>query len=575
MQYRIYGYEGVTVRLRATGVNVTYLDVSMTFAQKQTPRPVAIEWELPCVDLFFHLNTDSWSEPVNNLGSNWNFTTTYSRLCSGAPLHSILGVNQKNQLTIALLDATTPLNIKTGIVEETASMLCRVEFFLYPTRPIKQYHTVIRIDRKRVPFYETFRAVDQWWQKNGLTCAPVPDAAKMPLYSTWYSLHQKYNTTQILEQCRLAKEMGMETVIIDDGWQTEDTHRGYAYCGDWEPNPFKIPNMNYLVNQVHRLDMKLMLWYSVPVIGKYTKAYQEFQDCFLPCIDETEDWRVLDLRLPRVREHLLTLYETAMKTYQLDGLKLDFSDYFQFFNPAENTNRSTAESIETAIQKLLRTAYRRLRKINPNVMLEFRQPCIGPEIRRYGNMLRATCHGVDPLVNRCRTILLRLTSGSCAVHSDPIKWHPAESVESAARHLLNVLFSVPQISVLLDQLPEEHMKMLQFYLSVWRKYREPLLEGTLVPCAPEANFTKISAQKGLSLVTVLYEDKVAQVPKACRTLAIINAKGDDEILLDAPINETRWAIIYDCTGNITEEHSLPLNGISRLTVPVSGMVEII
>ena len=575
INYRIKAYEGASVTVHETAEEVTLLEVNIRFTPKQSPRPITVEWELPCVELVSHLNIDGWSEVSKSLGANWRMRTTKSHLCTGAPVHCLLGADQKNRLTIAAADAATPLEIKTGIIEEGAMLFCRVVFFTQPLNPLEEYRTLLRIDRRPLPFYQTFARVDAWWQEQGLRCAPVPPAAKQPMYSTWYSLHQKYNTTQILEQCRLAKEMGMETVIIDDGWQTEDTHRGYAYCGDWEPNPFKIPNMNYLVNQVHRLDMKLMLWYSVPVIGKYTKAYQEFQDCFLPCIDETEDWRVLDLRLPRVREHLLTLYETAMKTYQLDGLKLDFSDYFQFFHPAENTNRSTAESIETAIQKLLRTAYRRLRKINPNVMLEFRQPCIGPEIRRYGNMLRATCHGVDPLVNRCRTILLRLTSGSCAVHSDPIKWHPAESVESAARQLLNVLFSVPQISVLLDQLPEEHMKMLQFYLSVWRKYREPLLEGTLVPCAPEANFTKISAQKGLSLVTVLYEDKVAQVPKACRILAIINAKGDDEILLDAPINETRWAIIYDCTGNITEEHSLPLNGISRLTVPVSGMVEIV
>ena len=33
---------------------------------------------------------------------------------------------------------------------------------------------------------------------------------------------------ELLRELKLAKTLGMETVIIDDGWQTDDNSRGYA-----------------------------------------------------------------------------------------------------------------------------------------------------------------------------------------------------------------------------------------------------------------------------------------------------------------------------------------------------------
>ncbi len=36
------------------------------------------------------------------------------------------------------------------------------------------------------------------------------------------------------EECKAAAEYGFKNVIVDDGWQTDDTNCGYLYCGDWE-----------------------------------------------------------------------------------------------------------------------------------------------------------------------------------------------------------------------------------------------------------------------------------------------------------------------------------------------------
>ena len=90
-------------------------------------------------------------------------------------------------------------------------------------------------------------------------------------------------------------------------------------------------------------------------------------------------------------------------------------------------------------------------------------------MQTYGNMLRASDCPYDALTNRMRTLDLRMMSGCGVVHSDMLMWDKSGSTENAARQITNVLFSVPQISVKLNDIPAEHMEMLKFYLKLLRQ----------------------------------------------------------------------------------------------------------
>lgn len=127
-----------------------------------------------------------------------------------------------------------------------------------------------------------WKAVDDvrfWWEKTmGLVPLGVPDTARYPMYSTWYSFHQEIADRSLEEEAQRAKELGFSTIIVDDGWQTDDNNRGYAYCGDWEPALEKFPSMKEHVERIHQLDMKFMIWFSVPFIGIHAKRWEEFSD---------------------------------------------------------------------------------------------------------------------------------------------------------------------------------------------------------------------------------------------------------------------------------------------------------
>ena len=127
----------------------------------------------------------------------------------------------------------------------------------------------------------------------------------------------------------------------------------------------------------------------------------------------------------------------------------------------------------------------RLRRINPDVMIEFRQSYVGPYMRKYGNMFRAADCPNDSIENRVRIIDIRSLCGDTAAHAEMLMWHSEDPVESAALQLISVLFAVPQISVMLDQLPAEHTTMIAFWLAFWNEHRSVLLDGRLEPFHPE------------------------------------------------------------------------------------------
>ena len=220
------------------------------------------------------------------------------------------------------------------------------------------------------------------------------------------------------EECRRAAALGMKTVILDDGWQTGDGNRGYAFCGDWEVYTPKFPDMRAHVDRVHALGMKYIVWFSVPFVGKNSRAFARFRDKLLH-FDEKFGAGVLDPRYPQVREYLTGIYRDRMTRYGWDGLKLDFVDEFHEW---EDTPPVSAQMdcpcIQDGVEKLMTEIRQAVMEVCPHAMIEFRQRYIGPDMRTFGNMFRVSDCPLDVLSNRVGIADLRMLSGDTAVHSD-------------------------------------------------------------------------------------------------------------------------------------------------------------
>ncbi len=558
------------------GEGVCFVTVRLSRPAAAVRPRFSLKWRFPAVDV--QARWTPLSNRAKQLPPNWA-SREDAQLALGAPVMALFNQAGMNRLTFAFSDALNPSELFCGIREEEAVLDCRIDCFTTPAAPAERYECTLRIDLRPLRYEETLRAVADWWAAMpAYRPSPVPSAAREVVYSSWYSYHQDLFAPELEEECRLARDYGMRSIIVDDGWQTADNNRGYAYCGDWEICPKRFPDMAAHVREVHRTGLKYILWYSMPWVGIHSRAYEMFRGKFL-FLDRGMGAAAFDPRFPEVREYLIRTYERALREWDLDGFKLDFIDSFRFSPPGEDP--AVAEeyagrdfkSLPEAVDRLLSDVMARLRSIKPEIMIEFRQNYVGPAMRKYGNMFRAADCPADALTNRVRTIDVRLLAGNTAVHADMLMWNHEEPVEAAALQLLNVFFSVPQISVRLGEIPADHRAMLKFYLGVWREYRDVLLDGTLRAESPELLYPLVGAKSDRrQFVVVFAPGRVADlVAKPGDEAVVVNAAMTDTICLNLPLPAEM--VCFDVVGTQLETGSLG-SGVCRIAVPKSGILKL-
>ncbi|MEK4761247.1 glycoside hydrolase family 36 protein [Viridibacillus sp. FSL E2-0187] len=569
----------VDVKLEEYKINdITYVNVQIDAKEFIHFPKVDLIWHYPIIDIQSYWHPGSGRS--KSFGVDWDGGFS-SKGTVSAPVGCFYSQDGKNRLSVAYSKVMETVGFNLGVHEENGTIKCHITLFTEQTKKMKQYHATIRIDTRDIPYYEAIEEISKWYETiENNKPSIVPEESKLPMYCTWYSFHQNVTDHAIEEQSRHAKQFGCEAVIVDDGWQTEDNQRGYAYCGDWEVAASKIPNMKEHVEKVHAMGMKYLLWYSVPFVGKHAKVWDQFRNKIL-YFQESLQAGVLDPRYPEVREYLISVYETALKEWNIDGFKFDFIDNFDVrranekaLEPDENRD---FESVQEAVDRLLTDVMERLRVIKPSIMIEFRQRYIGPHMRKYGNIFRVMDCPNDAITNRVGVIDLRLFSGSTAVHSDPIMWNKKDTVESAALQLINVLFGVPQFSMRFENLSHSHLEMAKYWLGFWKEHRDVLLNGKLKAEAPELLYPIVSAENDVTKIIAVYGDVVVKSGKSSvSNLIIVNGTLKEELVLDLEEDIMDHTLeIYDCCGHLVKKQFLSLHaGLNRLHVQKSGILMI-
>ena len=218
--------KNISVQVGEEQAGIFYAYIALDFEEATSPSECRFAFTVPCVDVY-----SSWSPSggmKRYVAPNWSKHSQRSRLASGAPVMSMISKSGMNRGTVALSEANTSCYIGCGVIEENAELEYELRFFTELTAPLEHYEVTVRVDLRDIPFYESLKQTERWWREDiGFGEAYAPDSAKMPMDSLWYSFHQLLDPEKILEECRISKSLGMDTVIIDDGWQTDDNNRGY------------------------------------------------------------------------------------------------------------------------------------------------------------------------------------------------------------------------------------------------------------------------------------------------------------------------------------------------------------
>ena len=523
-------------------------------------------WTSDCSRDGFHLWPKLW----------WGWVTKYkSQLAKETPIAVAFNSQERAPVAIACSEAFHALEFGLYADDETCDIIGRCEFFTAPSEAMVAYEVSVLFDRRGGGFAETVRACSEWVASvNGFRAADAPDAAFDPLYSTWYAYLQDVHAGELEKEARLAASLGMKTMILDDGWQKVESRTFYSATGDWMPVASRFPDMKAHVDAVHKAGLKYMLWLAVPFMGDEAGNYPRFKDMLL----KSGDTGVLDPRFPEVREYLISTYERVVGEWGFDGVKLDFIDSFVLPDPdpavAQNYAGRDYRSLPEAVDRLMRDVLARLRKIKPDVLVEFRQHYMGPAILQYGNMMRAADCPADPCANRRRTADLRLTSGRAAVHSDMLVWSRDETPEGAALPILNALFSTIQYSMILEKVPDSHRDVILAWLRFSQAHRDTLLKSEFRPHHPENGYTWIEAESAAELVAAVYSaDTCASIKAKGKPVYLVNATGAGALIVDLPEKPARVEL-FDVFGRPAGT-SAAAAGLQRLEVPPSGYAKVV
>ena len=538
----------------------------------RTPQAITLRWRMPCINVKGVWKSGGLHD--KRLQYDWELEHVQSRISVNAPLIGVFGHNDENIATLACSDAINLLEMNALLREEDNHLYFHIQFFGERHPEIQEYEAELRFDLRSVSFAKALQETSIWWEYfDALKPCLVPELARTPLYSTWYNFHQNLQESILLEECAIAVKMGYKLIILDDGWQTMDSDRGYDYTGDWQPDRF--PDLAGFVAKVHQLGMKFGLWFSVPFCGKKSKAYQRFRGKFLT---ENHRWApVFDPRYPEVRAYLIDIYKNALIDYNLDAFKLDFIDDFRVYPETVLTKENGRDyaNVNAAVDRLLTDVVQSLRAIKPDIAIEFRQKYVGPAMRKFGNMFRAFDCPNDPVSNRIRITDVKLLCGSSAVHSDPQTWHREEKVELAALQVLNGFFGVPQMSVHLRMIPQDHLDMIQFYTNYWTENADVILDGTFLPQKPLANYPILSVTKNDHQIIGVYENEVLELSSA-KKIDFFNAKHSENLVVRNGGEKATYQVqVWNCTGSTEREEQIEIDkGLMEIPVKTSGMVRL-
>ena len=512
----------------------------------------------------------------------WSWCTKYtSQLARNSPIAVGFNPNEISPVAIACSEAMEYLEFGLYADDETADIIGRCEFFRQKVAPRKNYTVKVLLDRRGRGFAETVRDLTAWVMKeNDFTPAYAPEAAFDPLYSTWYAYLQDVHDGELETEAKLAASLGMKTMILDDGWQKEESASFYSAVGDWQPVKGRFPDMKAHVAKVHAAGLKYMPWLSMPFVGDESKAWNRFQGKFLRVNGEKSPGKVgnLDPRFPEVREYLISTYERMLRRYGFDGLKLDFIDSFTLPDDkpdpaiAENYAGRDFKSVPEAVNRLMLDVHDRLVKINPDVLLEFRQAYMGPAILQYGNMMRAADVPEDHRENRRRICDLRLTSAGIAVHSDMLVWSKDETPEGAAMPILDVLFSTIQYSMILKKINPAHKEVIRHWLKFSQDHREALLKGEFTPHHPELAYPWVEGESVKERIVAGYAPSVVvKTGAADKPVYLVNGTGAASMVVESTSDGT--AEFFDVLGKACGTAAFKA-GLNRLAIPKSGYAKV-
>lgn len=149
------------------------------------------------------------------------------------------------------------------------------------------------------------------------------------LINNWEATYFDFNDSKLIEIAREAGQLGMEMLVLDDGWfsnRSDDT----SSLGDWTVNEEKLGgSLKSLVERIHETGLQFGLWFEPEMISEKSRLYEQHPDWAVKAPGrETYLGRNqlnLDLTRPDVRAYIIEAVSAVLKSAPIEYVKWDMN----------------------------------------------------------------------------------------------------------------------------------------------------------------------------------------------------------------------------------------------------------
>ncbi len=165
--------------------------------------------------------------------------------------------------------------------------------------------------------------------RNRLIRGEYKDKKRPILINNWEATYFDFNTEKLLDIARQASKLGIEMLVMDDGWfghRNDDN----TSLGDWQVNEEKIDGgLKYLVDEVNKLGMKFGIWFEPEMISPNSDLYQKHPDWAIAIPGRTgslaRNQYVLDLTRQEVRDYVYEMFAAILRSANIEYVKWDMN----------------------------------------------------------------------------------------------------------------------------------------------------------------------------------------------------------------------------------------------------------
>lgn len=155
------------------------------------------------------------------------------------------------------------------------------------------------------------------------------DKKRPILINNWEATYFDFNTEKLLDIAQEASKLGIEMLVMDDGWFGERNDDNSS-LGDWQVNEKKLPGgLKHLVDEVNKLGMQFGIWVEPEMISPNSNLYRQHQDWAIQIPGRSgslsRNQYVLDLSRKEVRDYVFMMLYDLLSSANIAYVKWDMN----------------------------------------------------------------------------------------------------------------------------------------------------------------------------------------------------------------------------------------------------------